>query len=575
MGEPVKWDWRTSLRRLPVQPRTILLTCLFGVGGGLAAVAFQFALNWLYDATFLRLAAASKGTFLAGSFVVIVVTATASGFLLNSFAKEAAGSGIPQVKLAFWKEFGAIPWRVIWVKFVAGVLTVGGGSSLGREGPSVHIAAGLTSNLAGLLGEPKQNRRRATAAGAAAGLAAAFNTPLASVTFVLEEIMEDLNSRFLGSALLAAVIGALVVHGLIGPQPAFTLSSVRPPSWRAYALTPLVAAVAALAGIAFQWATLRLRAHNSANPRLPGWLRPSIGAVLTWALGATVFLISGRLGVFGLGYADLSDALDGRLPWILAGCLLVTKLLATIFCYGFGGAGGIFSPTLCFGGMSGVFICGLMGHVMALAQGDRTCLAVVGMSACLGAVVRAPVTGILIVFEMTHEFSLVPTLMVGAIVSQAVARYLAEHNFYEAILRQDGHILERVIPPRDLQGWQQLPVSTIASFQPAVVTDTSSAKLRELLRSQPYQRFPVVRDGKIAGVLTRAEAERAATDSSSPKIEPAVSCAPNRTIGELQSLLLNSTTLFVVLVDTAGGVLGVVTLHDLLRAELGFGTGPG
>ena len=163
---------------------------------------------------------------------------------MNSFCKEAAGSGIPQLKLAFWKDFGFVPWRVAWVKFLAGIISVGGGSSLGREGPSVQIGGTLASNLAGLTGEAKQNRRAASAAGAAAGLAAAFNAPLAATTFVLEEIIGDLNSRLLGSVLLASVLGALVVHGIVGKQPSFTLTGVEAPTWIGYLLTPVVAAIA-------------------------------------------------------------------------------------------------------------------------------------------------------------------------------------------------------------------------------------------------------------------------------------------------------------------------------------------
>ena len=112
-------------------------------------------------------------------------------------------------------------------------------------------------------------------------------------------------------------------------------------------------------------------------------------------------------------------------------------------------------------------------------------LAVVGMSACLGAVVRAPVTGILIVFEMTHQFSLVPALMLGALVSQAISRKLNYNSFYEEILVQDGHRLEHVVPPRDLQTWQQLPVSAIANFQPVIVQDCSAGELQKLLRTAP------------------------------------------------------------------------------------------
>jgi chloride channel protein, CIC family len=129
-------------------------------------------------------------------------------------------------------------------------------------------------------------------------------------------------------------------------------------------------------------------------------------------------------------------------------------------------------------------------------------LAVVGMSACLRAVVRAPVTGILIVFEMTHEFSLVAALMMGALVSQAISRKLCRYSFYEEILVQDGHRLEHVIPPRDLQAWRQLPVSAIARFDPVTVGDLRVEAVARVLKSHPYQRFPVVQNGVLFGVLT-------------------------------------------------------------------------
>jgi CIC family chloride channel protein len=561
----------TTIQHLPPQTRTILLTCLYGLGGGAAAVAFLLAMNALYRNTLIRLTSHPPVTFVIGSFVVIVSTSLGAGFLLNSFCKEAAGSGIPQVKLAFWKEFGAVPWRTAWVKFLGGILSVGGGSSLGREGPSVQIAAGLASSLAQVLGEPKQSRRRAAAAGSAAGLAAAFNTPLAAVTFVLEEIIEDLNSRLLGSVLLAAVIGALLVHGLIGRQPAFTLLETDAPTWRAYLLTPAVAAFAALTGVVFQYGTLKLRLRQRRLSRIPGWIQPAMGAVCAWVLGVAVFLYCGRLGVFGLGYEDLSDALNHNLPWTIAGLLLASKLAATIVCYGFGGAGGIFSPTLCFGGMSGVFMAGLAGWGMHLTHADHMTLAVVGMSACLGAVVRAPITGILIVFEMTHEFSLLPALMIGALVSQAVARRLTESNFYEAILRQDGHRLDIVIPPRDLQGWRQLPVSAIATFQPVAASDLSLAAVRDLLQSHPFERFPVLADGQVVGLLTRKEAQAALAEEREPRLDAPVTCLPTHSVGELQKLLLDSASFLVCVLDQPKGrLLAVVTLHDLLRAEMRY-----
>ena len=545
-----------------------MLTCVYGLVAGLAAVAFQVGMNTLYRAGIVRLSHGSTTVFLVGSLVVIVATSLVVGWLLSKYAPAASGSGIPQLKAAFWKDFGYVPWRVVWVKYVAGVLSIGGGCSLGREGPSVQLAGGVASNVAGLLGEAKQKRRAAAAAGAAAGLAAAFNTPLAAVTFVLEEIIADLNSALLGSVLLASVIGAFVVHGLVGKQPAFTLTGVDSPSWLVYVLTPGVAAVAALVGVVFQKWTMGLRARRKEFRHVPAWMRPALGGVITWALGSAVFIQTGRLGVFSLGYDDLSAGLAMQLGWKLAAVLLGAKLVATVLCYGLGGCGGIFSPTLFLGGMCGICLAGLSGLAMPLSGPDQLTLAVVGMSACLGAVVRAPVTGILIVFEMTHEFSLVPALMVGALVSQAISRKLCRHSFYEEILVQDGHRLEHVIPPRDLQAWRQLPVSAIARFEPVIASDLRAEAVATLLRSHPYQRFPVVQNGTLAGVLTRKEVERAVAEKREPKLEAAVTCVPGEKVGELQGKVIESNSLMVVLVDRPGGqVLGVVTLHDVLRAE--------
>jgi CIC family chloride channel protein len=563
-------------QKLPKQTRAIVQTCLFGLCAGVAAVAFQLGMNWLYRLGLVRLSHESLTVFLVGSFAVIVTSSLLSGWLVHSFCVEAAGSGIPQLKLAFWNDFGVVPGRVAAVKFVAGVLSIGGGSSMGREGPSVQLAGAVASNLAALTGEAKQNRRAAAAAGAAAGLAAAFNTPLAAATFVLEEIIGDLNSRLLGGVLLASVLGALAVHGIIGKHPAFALTGADTPTWLGFTLTPFVAALAALVGVYFQKASLGLRFQMKRNRRVPAWLLPVFGGMITWVLGAAIFWRTGHLGVFSLGYDDLSGALAGNIGWQLAAVLLIAKFVATFNCYGFGGCGGIFSPSLFFGGMTGMVIAGLVGLEWPMSHADMLTLIVVGMSACLGAVVGAPVTGILIVFEMTQEFALVPALMIGALVSQAISRKINRQNFYDALLAQDGHQLEHVRPPRDLQSWQQLPVSAIASFQPVTLHKLDASEIGTALKAHPYQRFPVEQNGKLTGILTRKEAESSLAERRPPRLERPTTCLRGQTISDLQRLLIESTSQFVVVLDRADGqIIGLVTLHDLLRAEVEKGRSDG
>jgi CIC family chloride channel protein len=437
----------------------------------------------------------------------------------------------------------------------------------------VQLAAGLASQASGYLGTAKNERRTAAAAGAAAGLAAAFHTPLAAVTFVLEEIIGDLNSRMLGSVLLAAVLGALVAHGLLGAQPAFILHGQGAPGWLGYVLTPLVAALAALAGCWFQQLALGILAVNRRPHRLPAWSRVMLGGIGVWAIGAAVFVGTGRAGVFSLGYDDLSAALDGRLLWHVAAVLLVAKLAATAWCYGLGGCGGIFAPSLFFGAMTGAALTGVVSLIHPVSQADQVALAVVGMSACLGAVVRAPVTGILIVFEMTHEFALVPVLMVGALISQVISRRMNPESFYEAVLAQAGQQIERFIPPRNLRTWMELPVARIANFSPAVVRDLAAPALREFLAANPHERFPVVTDDRLQGVLVRREAVLALAAGQSPPLETAVVCRPDSSLREVADLIVGSPSGLLVLLDVTGKdgrVVGLITTHDILRAQKNF-----
>ena len=560
----------TEFHRFNNRVRPIIATCLYGLAASVAAVGFQSAIDFVYRHTFgVAATKTDPATFLVVSFVTIVTASLIVGWLLNSLAPAAAGSGIPQVKLNYWKEFGYAPRRIALVKFVAGVIGIGGGQSLGREGPTVQIGSNLSSTIAGWLGVSKQNRRAASAAGAAAGLAAAFNAPLASVAFVLEEIIGDLNSRSLGPVLVAAVIGAFVVHAFIGAQPAFNLPHIDEPSWRAYALMPLAAGLASLCGVIFHRGGLGLRGAMKKAARIPGWLQPLAGGLITWAVGVAVFLSTRHAGVFGLGYGDLSEAINGGVAWRLALALVAGKLIATIACYGFGGCGGIFSPNLFFGGMCGAIVAGLGGELLHLSQSDNVLLVVGGMSACLGAVVLAPVTAILIIFEMTHQFALVPGLMLAGLISQVIGRGFNHINFYDALLRQDGHDLDHLMPPRDLRSWQNLPISALANFNPVVLSDASELAMAELLQKHPYRHFPVLIDGRVRGVASRLELEAAMAEHRAIRPDAAVTCRPGDSIRECQARIIQSDTGTLVLTnDSDKRLLGFVTLHDLLRAQL-------
>ncbi|MBN1425608.1 chloride channel protein [Candidatus Fermentibacteria bacterium] len=555
-------------RAVPASTRPLLVIVVCATAAGLSAVAFMLATHAIFAATMERFAEGSLVGFAWKSLLTITVSSLAVGLLLYRISPQAAGSGIPQLKVAFWKDLGFLPFRISLVKFVAGALSIGGGSSLGREGPSAFIAGGVASALGGRLGVFKASRRGVTSAGSAAGLAAAFNTPMASIGFLVEEIIGDLNTRYLGGAALAAVMGAFAVHAVIGPQPSFLLPVVQANTWTMYMVVPVVASLAALLGIAFQRATLRWRMVFRGQTKVPAWALPVFGGWITWILGIAAFHATGRVGVFGLGYHDLSDALTGAVPWSAAVLLVLCKLVATVACYSAGGCGGIFAPTLFLGGLTGAAVAGFASLSLPLAEADQIILAAVGMSACFGAVVQAPLTALLIVFEMTHQFQLVPALIMATVISQAIARRGGGHNFYDALLEQDGHELMKIKPPRDLGSWRNLPVSVVANRRPVAIPGLDREGLRRLLVTTPYQSYPVEHDGKPIGIVTRKAIQQAVTTGSEPPVDPVVTVFPAQTIHEASQQFIRSTQGLIVVVDPdSGRMTGILTLHDLLRAQ--------
>jgi chloride channel protein, CIC family len=559
---------RRFLQRLPESIRLPALTAIYGIVGGLATVAFMLAVNRLFLFVWHKLTAMGTLGFILGSLSVIAISSVASGILMASICPQAAGSGIPQLKAAYWTELGAVPFRAVFVKFVGGLLALAGGASLGREGPTVFIAGGLCSNVAGWLGIDRRRRRHATASGAAAGLAAAFNTPLAAISFVLEEILGDLNSRLLGSVVLASVCGAFVVYALVGKQPSFAMPSVDAPSWKMYFVVPIAAALGALAGVVFQRGSLALRRRMRELRRVPSWLHPLAGGLVTWVLGCAAYVAYHRLGVFGLGYEDLSDALLHGIGWKVAAVLAVAKLIATIASYGTGGCGGIFSPTLFIGAMCGFFVAGVARHWLPLTIADELVLAATGMSACFGAVVRAPFTAILMIFEMTHQFGMVPALMLGTLISQGVARLAGRGNFYDAVLLQDGHEIHRIAPPRDLVGWRSMPISALANRKPVAVLSLAPDALQAALSKYPYRCFPVIIAGALRGVVTREELEHALARGVEPRIEKPMVCLAGQSLQEVEPRMIESAAgLFLVAEAQGGPITGIFTLHDLLRAQ--------
>lgn len=544
---------------------------LLAIGAGGAAMLFHGIAAWIENHTIARLATASLSTFALGSLGTVVGGSLVASWLIARFAPSAAGGGVLPVKLAFWRDFGVMQKRVAAVKLVASAITLGSGVSMGPEGPSMQIGAATMSSIAGSAGVAKQARRAWCAAGAAAGLAAVFNAPLAAITFVLEEVIGDLHSRLLGRVVIAAVVGALIGHAVLGPQPAFQSSPLGLLTWRAWALVPLVALVAAYGGAWFQKLALTLRGRLRQRPGAVRWsaYHPLIGALVSWLMGMAVFMVTGRTGIFGIGYGDITAALAGQFALTSAFLLFLGKIVATSAAVGSSGCGGIFAPSLFIGAMGGATMAALTTAVTPLSHSEVSMLVMVGMAASLGAVIRTPLTCVLLIFEVTNQWVIVPALMIAALVSLAVARSVNHHDMYEDTLLQDGMDPHHVLPPRTFKRWREIPVSALATFKPVTVTEVDRAGLADLLQRVRHERFPVLGpDGRVRGILPRREAELCVAEGHQPQLEPAHWVSAKSTVGEARKQMLTASADFLCVGDEATGALhGILTLHDLLRGE--------
>jgi CIC family chloride channel protein len=430
------------------------------------------------------------------------------------------------------------------------------------------MGGSITSNLAGAFHIPRQARRAPAIAGAAAGLAAAFNTPLAAITFVLEEIVGDINSRTIGRVVLAAVVGAFTVYAFLGNQPAFPLPNVSAVTWWIYLVVPLAAATASLVGVAFQRGSLKLRTEWRTKSRVPRLYGPLVAGGIVWVLGISAFIITGKLGVFGLGYIDLSKVLTGQFSWKIAGFLVLAKLVATIVSYSLGGSGGIFSPLLFLGGMSGFFVAGFFGQWVPLTTSDIIVISAVGMSACLAVVLKTPLSALLIVFEMTHQFAMVPSLLIGLAVSMLVGKLTGPHNFYDSLLLQDGHELIRIHPPRDLTSWRNTSVRQMTLNRPVFAESLDGQTLEKFIETWPYMRFPVKMNGEIVGMVTRMDIQASIKENHPPRLFPAVFCSPDEKFRDVENRFLENPIGAILVRDSPESeATGILTLHDLIRLQ--------
>ena len=447
------------LRRLPSERQRLLaVTILAGGICGLAAVAFHLSIMRLETLLIDRANAASGNSWIWWTILSPTIGGLVAGVGLTYFAPAAAGSGIPQVKVAYTLRSGMVTVRETIGKFVLCAIQIGSGASLGLEGPTVQVCAGVSSMLARLARLGPKNSRRMASVGMAAGIAAAFNAPIAAVTFTLEELIGDLDQTMLSGVIVAAALAAVVEHLILGSNPVFhvqgnyMLTNSSSLVW--YALLGLLAAIVS---VAFTDSLLGLRAWFRRLTGVPRWVQPAIGGAATGGLAVVALAFFHLNGIAGDPYKTLTLALTGKMTVTAMAVFCVLKLAATVSSYSSGGSGGIFAPALFMGAMLGGSVGYLDVMVFHHSADSIGAFAVVGMGAVFAGIVRAPMTSVLIIFEMTGGYGLVLPLMIANMSAFVLARHWRHTSVYDALLAQDNIYLTHGGGPVDPPENEPLP----------------------------------------------------------------------------------------------------------------------
>lgn len=565
-----------SIRLIPKeQQRVFILTLLIGVLCGLAAVAFHLA---ILKSEELLIDSVLKSTARIHLLLIILLPTIGGlfcGFLLSYVAPGARGSGIPQVKVAYAVKGGRLPMRDAIGKFFISSLQIGSGASLGREGPTVHICATLSSWLGRVFALSQKNLQKLLPVGTAAGIAAAFNAPIAAVTFTVEEVVGDLDQTVLSGVIVAAALSSVIERAILGEHPVLTVNQ----QYGLHNASSLIfygilGCAAAFISLIFSESLLKLRALFRKLTVIPVWMRPGIGGLVTGSLILVALLFFNSSGINGAGYATLSSALSGELALKSLLALCVIKLLATVFSYSSGGAGGIFAPALFIGAMLGGAVGFLDVTILNHPNSEIGAFALVGMGAVFAGIIRAPITSVLIIFEMTGSYGLILPLMISNMTAYGLARRYRPTQIYEALLEQDGIFL----PHNNQPAKHTLDAITVGEAMTANVqtlsAEISAAAALDKIGNLDYTIYPVLdRTSKCVGMITEVRLRRSLAKNEGEKIvgdlaDKNYDIQPDRHLSSAVARMNHARVRQLAVVSPVNGKFaGLITMTDIVRAE--------
>ena len=540
------------------QQVTLALSIVIGALVGLIVVAFILLTGRLAARLYPAGGAAEWRRVLAPTLGSLF-----TGYLLWRFFPQARGSGIPQTKFAIFVGEGYISLRTVLGKFFCCATSLASGIALGREGPSVQIGAGIASVLGRRLSLSRENVKALIPIGSSAALAAAFNTPIAAVLFSLEEILGDLHAPVLGGVVLASATSWMVLHLILGDEPLFHVPAyhlVNPAEFGVYAVLGLVGG---LGSVFFVKLLLWIRLRFMQFPETTRWFQPVAGGLLVGIVG--LFMPE----VMGVGYDYVEKVLGGDMLLKTLIVLAILKTVATATCYSSGNAGGIFGPSLFIGAMWGGAVGTVAHHFFPAWTAGPGAYALVGMGAAFAGIVRTPLTSVIMIFEMTRDYSIIVPLMIANLISFFISYRLQRQPIYEALAHQEGVFL-----PGDeaRQHLSRLKVSDILRQDEPLAADSPLTDIADRLKDTGRQAWPVIAGDKLFGVVTRSQI-MAATSAVTVRdvIQPGVDF-PVIYLDQPLSFALEKMGSagidMLPVVSRADGrkLLGIVTLHETLEA---------
>jgi len=476
----------------------LLLTLAVGALTGLAVVAFIV----LTERLGMRLYPVGSAAW--RRVLIPVAGSLGIGYLLFRYFPDARGSGVPQTKAALFAREGVITIGTVLGKFFCTSVTLASGIPLGREGPAVQVGGGIASVLGRRLGLRPERVKALIPAGAAAAIAAAFNTPLAAVLFALEEVMGDLHAPVLGSVVLASATSWVVLRLLLGNNPLFTVPQYRLVHPLELIVYAVLGVVGGLVSVAFTKLLLGVRKRFLQFPERTVWFQPVAGGLFVGLMGWFV------PQVLGVGYGYVGDALNGRMALKVMALLVILKLFGASTSYASGNAGGIFGPSLFIGAMLGGTVGSVAHRLLPTFTATPGAYALVGMGTAFAGIVRAPMTSVLMIFETTRDYTVIVPLMISNLVSFFISSRLQRQPIYTALAFQDGiHI-----PTAETRQRHRLHhvAQAMRDATEVLPSHIGIFEALERISSSTLHAWPVTDTRGVVGIVSLATLERACTE---------------------------------------------------------------